>query len=135
MSQDRTAIIHRVLRNLGVLPQGQSPSAEEVQSIDDLIDVTVANLRSRNIAKIDDPDYLDDDLFIPFAHCVAAAAAPEFGQAQDQAIWALKERAEIDLKYMYDQLYRHANENPRMMRTDYYPGCAGAWTYTRSSNG
>ena len=51
MSQDRTALIHRVLRNLGALPQGQSPSAEEYQSIDDLIDPTIANLDVRNIVQ------------------------------------------------------------------------------------
>ena len=90
------------------MPQGQSPSAEETQSISDLIDVTVANLRNRNIAKIDDVDYLEDEFFIPLGHIVAAAAAPEFGQEQNQAIWALKERAELDLKYMYDNLYRLA---------------------------
>jgi hypothetical protein len=56
---------------------------------------------------------------------VAAAAAPEFGQEQNQAIWALKERAEIDLKYMYDILYR---EQPRTMRTDYYPKCRTPYT-------
>ena len=120
MAQDRTALIHRALRNLGCLPQGQSPSAEETQSISDLIDVTVENLRARNIAKIDDVDFIDDEFFTPLAHVVAAAAAPEFGQEQNQAIWALKERAEIDLKYMYDNLYR---EQPRTMRTDYYPRC------------
>jgi hypothetical protein len=128
MAQDRTALIHRTLRNLGVLPQGQSPSAEEMQSIDDLIDPTVANLRNRNIAKIDDVDSLEDEFFLPLAHCIAAAAAPEFGQAQDQAIWALKERAEIDLKYMYDQFYRVP---PRNMRTD-YPSvtCRTTWSFT-----
>jgi hypothetical protein len=120
MSQDRTALIHRALRNLGVLPQGQSPSAEEYQSISDLIDVTVENLRERRIAKIDNLDHIEDAFFLPLAHIVAAAAAPEFGQEQNQAIWALKERAESDLKYMYDNLYR---EQPRTMRTDYYPRC------------
>jgi hypothetical protein len=129
MSQDRAALIHRALRNLGVLPQGQSPSAEEYQSISDLIDVTVDNLRVRNIAKIDSVDYLDDEFFLPLGHIVAAAAAPEFGQEQNQAIWALKERAEIDLKYMYDQLYR---QQPREMRTDYYPTCRRPYNWSCS---
>ena len=120
MSQDRTALIHRGLRNLGVLPQGQSPSAEEYQSIDDLIDPMVENLRNRNIAKIGDVDHLEDEFFLPLGHILAAVAAPEFGQEQNQAIWALKERAEINLKYMYDQLYR---QQPYNMKTDYYPTC------------
>src|SRR5262245_28560555 len=104
MAQDRTALINRALRNLGVLPQGQSPSAEEYQSIDDLIDPMVANLRDRRIAKIDSVDNIEDEFFLPLAHVLAAVAAPEFGQEQNQAIWALKERAEIDLKYMHDNL-------------------------------
>jgi hypothetical protein len=125
MSQNRTALIHRALRNLGCLPQGQSPSAEEYQSISDLIDVTLANLTARNIAKNVDPEYIEDEFFLPLGYIVAAAAAPEFGQEQNQAIWALKERAEIDLKYMYDNLYR---EQPRTMRTDYYPTCRTPYT-------
>jgi hypothetical protein len=31
---------------------------------------------------------------------MAAVAAPEFGQEANQALWALKERAELDLKKM-----------------------------------
>jgi hypothetical protein len=123
MSQNRTALIHRTLRNLGVLPQGQSPSAEEYQSIDDLVDPMLANLVERNIMMRGiDSEYIEDEFFLPLAHVLAAVAAPEFGQAQDQAIWALKERAEIDLKYIYDQS-RRIEERPRAMRTDYYPTC------------
>jgi hypothetical protein len=129
MAQDRTALIHRALRNLGVLPQGQSPSAEESQSIDDLIDPMLENLRVRRLAEVD-ADNIEDELFLPIAHVLAAVAAPEFGQAQDQAIWALKERAEIDLDIMYRDLHR---QPPREMRTDYYRGCR-PWTYTNWSN-
>jgi hypothetical protein len=132
MSQDRTALIHRALRNLGVLPQGQSPSAEEYQSIDDLIDPMLANLVERNIMMRGvDPDYLEDEFFIPLAHVLAAVAAPEFGQAQDQAIWALKERAEIDLKYIYDQS-RRIESQPHQMRTDYYPTCRRPYNWSNS---
>ena len=97
MSQDRTALIHRALRNLGVLPQGQSPSAEEYQSVDDLIDPMLANLKERNVAMPIDADNIEDEFFLPLAHVLAAVAAPEFGQDNNQALWALKERAEIDL--------------------------------------
>jgi hypothetical protein len=126
MAQDRTALIHRVLRNLGALPQGQSPNAEEMQSIDDLIDPTLANLRNRNIAKINDADNLEDEFFFPLANIIAAIASPEFGQDNNQALWALKERAELDLRYMYDNFYR---EPPHNMRTDYYPTCRTGRNY------
>jgi hypothetical protein len=128
MAQDRTALVHRALRNLGVLPQGQSPSAEEYQSIDDLIDPMLANLVERRImARGIDPDYIEDEFFLPLGHCLAAVAAPEFGQDNNQAIWALKERAEIDLKYIYDQS-RRIEDRPREMRTDYYPTCRTPYT-------
>jgi hypothetical protein len=120
MAKSRTDLIHRTLRNLGVLPQGQSPSAEDYQSISDLIDVTVDNLRVRNIAKIDSVDYLDDEFFLPLADVVAWKAAPEFGQGGDVGLAAHFAAAEIDLKYMYDNLYR---QPPRTMRTDYPITC------------
>jgi hypothetical protein len=78
------------------------------------------------------PDFIEDEFFIPLAHCVAAVAAPEFGQAQDQAIWALKERAEIDLKFIFDYYNRTP---PYNMRTDYYPNRSNCgWTYNRWSD-
>jgi hypothetical protein len=101
VSKTRTDLIHRTLRNLGVLPQGQSPSAEESQSIEELIDPTISELRARNVSLVDlGPDHFDEETFLPLARIMAAAAAPEFGQEQNQAIWALKERAELDLKKM-----------------------------------
>jgi hypothetical protein len=119
---DRTDLIHRVLRNLGVLPQGQSPSAEEYQSISDITDWVIADLQNRNIIHSSiSADYPGEENILHLARCVAAAAAPEFGQAQDQAIWALKERAEIDLKgvKVRDDIEAHRST----MRSDYPTGC------------
>jgi hypothetical protein len=99
--KNRTDLIHRTLRNLGVLPQGQSPSAEEFQSISDLIDSTLAELKTRQVTLVDiDADKIEEEFFLPLGRIMAAVAAPEFGQDQNQAIWALKERAELDLKKM-----------------------------------
>jgi hypothetical protein len=120
MAKDRTDLIHRALRNLGVLPQGQSPSAEESQSVDDLIDPMVENLRYRFIAEVD-PDNIEDHVFLPLANILAAVAAPEFGQDQNQATWALKERAELDLKEIWNYQRR---EHRKTMKTDYYLAAA-----------
>ena len=121
----RTELIHRALRNLGVLPQGQSPSAEEYQSMDDLIDAMIAGLEARDIIDIKFFP-IEDEFLIPLGHYLAAAAAPEFGQAQDQAIWALKERAELDLKEMERKDDR--GRNLFTMRTDYNPRCRRTYT-------
>ena len=73
-----TELIHRALRNLGALPQGQSPAAEDYQSISDLADALVAELEARDIIYIQDLDNgLEDHLFMPLAHILAWRAAPE----------------------------------------------------------
>ena len=99
MSKNRTELIHRTLRNLGVLPQGQSPSAEEYQSIDELIDPMVAVLKKRTIVDSSTATFLDEH-FTSLGHILAANASSEFGQDNNQALWALKERSEMDLRVM-----------------------------------
>ena len=92
----------------------------------------IANLVERNIMMRGiDPDYIEDEFFLPLGHVLAAVAAPEFGQDKNQAIWALKERAEIDLKYIYDQS-RRIEDRPRTMRTDYYPTCRRPFNWSCS---
>ena len=58
-----------------------------------------------------DPDYLEDEFFIPLAHIIAAVASPEFGQDNNQALWALKERAELDLKEIYDSRRHQSSDH------------------------
>lgn len=131
MAQDRTALIHRALRNLGVLPQGQSPSAQEYQSVSDLIDVMFEELDSRNILRsiLTNADTIDDNFFVPLGHILAWYAAPEFGSAADAGLAALAYQAEERLKDMNDRALR---EPPREMRTDYPRTCRtltlGNWT-------
>ena len=96
---------------------GQAPSAEEYQSVSDLIDATVDELESRNVVFIPDVDKLEDRFFVPLGHIIAWRAAPEFGAAADASLAALSVDAELTLKEMV------RNETPyihkRAMRTDY----------------
>jgi hypothetical protein len=96
----RTELIHRTLRNLGALPQGQSPSNEDSESISDIIDWTVAELEKRDVVYIADVDNLESEFVQPLAHIIAWRAAPEFGAASDQALAALAVQAEMHLKNM-----------------------------------
>ena len=96
---DRNDLIVRALRNLGALPQGQSPNAEETQSLDDLIDPMMADLIARDVNLIAiNPDAIDNQYFLPLGHLLAWAAAPEFGQAENQGLAALAEQSELKLK-------------------------------------
>ena len=98
----KTDLIHRALRNLGALPQGQSPSAEESQSLSDLIDGMLAELEARDVVDITDIDTfgLEDKYLQPLGHILAWRAAPEFGSANDTTLAALATQAEIHLRHM-----------------------------------
>ena len=93
--KDRTDLIHRALRNLGVLPQGTAPNAEEYQSVSDLVDGVLAELNARDIIYIPSADLLEEEFLQPLGHILAWRAAPEFGAAADQALAALAEQAEL----------------------------------------
>ena len=104
---NKTDLIHRALRNLGALPQGQSPSAEDSQSISDLIAGMLSELEARDVLYIRDIDTygLEDKYLQPLGHILAWRAAPEFGAASDQALAALATQAELHLRNMESARY------------------------------
>ena len=101
----RTDLIYRALRNLGALPQGQSPSAEEYQSMSDLIDSMITELEKRDVVYVADVDNLEDHFLHPLGHILAWRAAPEFGSQNDQGLAALATQAELFLKQMESTRY------------------------------
>jgi hypothetical protein len=119
-------LIHRALRNLGALPQGQSPAAEEYQSISDLVDALIAELEARDIVDIQNIDThgLDDKYFMPLANILAWRAAPEFGSANDQALAALAMQGEVYLKEIDRLDVKWNGKHWRTMRSDYPTGCS-----------
>jgi hypothetical protein len=120
----RTDLIHRALRNLGALPQGASPSAEEYQSISDLVDSMLAELQVRDIIYIASADQIEDEHFIPLGNILAWKAAPEFGAASDQALAALATQAEMFLSEMDRLDIKYTGRHMRTMRSDYPTGCS-----------
>src|SRR5690242_15875206 len=95
---DRTALIYRALRNLGALPQGQTPSAEEYQSLSDLIDSMITELEKRDVVYVANVEKLEDHFLQPLGHILAWRAAPEFGAQNDAGLAALATQAELNLK-------------------------------------
>jgi hypothetical protein len=115
----RTDLVHRALKNLGVLPQGQSPSAEEFNSIDALIEPMIEDLIARNIVFVESAEAIDDKYFLALGHVLAGLAQSEFGMQADQAIAARMIKAEQDLNEMDRNTIRYLHM--RTMHTDYYP--------------
>jgi hypothetical protein len=105
----KTDLIQRALRNLGALPQGQSPSAEDSASLSFLVDGLLSELEARDVLYIKDIDVygLEDKYLQPLGHILAWRAAPEFGAASDQALAALATQAEIHLRNMESLRYTY----------------------------
>ena len=116
------------MRNLGVLPKGQNPSAEEYNQVDALIDPMIEDLIARDIIHIQDVNAIEDKYFLHLGHVLAGLAQSEFGMQNDQALTARHMKGEADLEEI-DRLsvrYQHM----RTMRTDYYPRAVATYLAT-----
>jgi hypothetical protein len=96
---------------------GQSPSAEESQSLSDLIDGLLAEMEARDVVYIRDIDTygLEDKYLQPLGHILAWRAAPEFGAASDVGLAALATQAEIHLRNMESGRYTY-----QIAESDYF---------------
>jgi alpha-ketoglutarate-dependent taurine dioxygenase len=117
MAKSRSDLVHRALKNLGVLPQGQTPGAEEYNQVDALIDPMIEDLIARDIVFIEDVDAIDEKYFLHLGHVLAGLAQSEFGMQNDPALTARARRADEDLDEMDRNTLRYLHT--RTMRTDY----------------
>jgi hypothetical protein len=104
MSKTRTQVLHRAIKELGMLPL----DGETFPSVDELIDGLVVSLRERQIVDILDIENLEDELFQPVAQCLAYAAFPEMGITDKDTIARLaaqKEQAEHDIQIIVAGVY------------------------------
>ena len=117
MARNRTDLVHRALKNLGALPQGQSPDVEEYNSIDALIDPMIEDLVARDIVHIVDVDAIEERYFQHLGHILAGLAVSEFGLQNDPALAARATKAELDLHEIDRNTVRYLHM--REMRSDY----------------
>ena len=100
MSKTRAELINQVLDRLNILVWGQTPSDEDVQKVDRLVDGAIAKLAALNIYYVQDPGTLgpsdgaiEDEAFLPLADYIA-----QFHLIADARIQALAIIAESDLR-------------------------------------
>ena len=79
----REDLITATLLLLNVLAAGQAPEAEDVETIDGLIDGKIAELNRRDIIFFTDTQKFDDENVDPLATLLADEAAPSFGQPRN----------------------------------------------------
>lgn len=93
MGKTREQIQFKALSILVGGDLGSSVSPEDAETLDGYIDSEVAELNADGTVYINDPDALDDDLFVTFCKLVANAAAEEFGgQSNEQNAKAWRNR-------------------------------------------
>lgn len=97
----RVELVHKALKNLGVLPQGQNPSAEEFNQVDALVEPMIEDLAGRDICTIGSTSIIDDKYFLALANVLAGHAQSEFGMQNDPALTARAMRGEIDLQKIF----------------------------------
>jgi hypothetical protein len=98
MPKTRDELVNRALANLGALPAGQTANDEEYDQVDALVEPVLASLSARDVYYVSDVQAIADEAFIAIGHCLAWAAAPEFGMHNDAAMAALARDAELQLK-------------------------------------
>jgi hypothetical protein len=106
MAKTRIELIYKVLDNLGVMVPNQSPAAETVTKVDDIIDPALSMFAAMEIVYVADagtPDpptdgEIDDAIFLPLADMLAQECSGGFNLAGDPAIKALAILAEEKLR-------------------------------------
>ena len=84
MSKTRVEIQFKAFAILTGGDVGAGVSAEDATALDEYINAIVSELNSDGTIYIDDPNDLDDALFITFCKMVANAAADEFAGKSDE---------------------------------------------------
>lgn len=99
LTKTRADLVVRALRVLGQIGEGQNPGAEDVATVDQLVDPTLLELAEREIVTIADSDEIPSESFLALGYVLALKAAPEFGVLGQELldITAFAQKAEADL--------------------------------------
>jgi hypothetical protein len=79
MTKSRENLVYRALSKLKVIAAGQTPSAEDNQVVDDMVEPTLSELAARSIYAYGDPDQIEDECFEHLAAILAQVCAEDFG--------------------------------------------------------
>lgn len=84
MPKTRNELVERVLQVLRVKAEGQTPSAEDVALVTNVLAPVYAELDRDEVYGVQDDSTIDDEAFLPLAEYIATEVAPDFGLARDE---------------------------------------------------
>lgn len=79
MSKTAQNCVYRAMTEMGRLRSGEAPDAGDYADVLALHEPLIAQLDAEDIYNIDDPDAVEDRIFLPYCRLLACAAAPSFG--------------------------------------------------------
>lgn len=84
--KSREQLVKQALKEIKVVAAGQTPSAEDAQTVDDVVVPVLSDLSKRKVYPFGDPDQIEDDAFVHLAIILGNQVAGQFGQASDDAV-------------------------------------------------
>lgn len=78
-TKTRRELVDQALKDLGVLPAGHTPSAEDVETVDGYVDTVLEQLSEDSVVYVQDDEAIEASIFLPLAKCLADACRDEFG--------------------------------------------------------
>lgn len=87
----REELVKQALKEIKVVAAGQTPSAEDAQTVDEALVPVLSDLSKRNVYPFGDPDQIEDDAFMHLAVILGNSVAGQFGQQQSEEIRLLSE--------------------------------------------
>lgn len=80
MPKTQADLVNRALALLAVFGEGETPSDDDIERVNKLVAPSLAMLSSENVTQINNPEAIEDDVFLPLARFLANEAAPEFSR-------------------------------------------------------
>ena len=117
-TKTRSDLIEQALKVLGVLAAGQSAEAEDFDAVDDYIDSLLAELSARDLVTVDDPEAIDETVFLPVSILLAGEACQEFGLASLPTSPQNPDPIAAAEKRLREVLYARPTGEPQ--RSEYY---------------
>jgi hypothetical protein len=79
MTKTTTDLVNRAAAEMGRLYSGEALSAEDFDTIEELVEPLIDQLNAEKITYVDDLDAILPAVFLPLARLLAIEAAPSFG--------------------------------------------------------
>lgn len=111
-TKTRRQLVDQALDNLGALPTGQTPSAEDVARMDGYVDPVIEELAEKRIVEVDDLQAIPAAWFLPLSYLLSGAAAAAFGAANDPRILLLAKEGRTSLHEMMQTVPTYNRAQP-----------------------